>query len=1095
MWIVVLALRRPYTFTVAALVIAIAGVFAVLRMPTDIFPEVDIPVVSVIWSYGGISPEEMERRMVTISERAMTTTVNGIEHIESISLAGVAAIRVYFQPGTKIEAAVAQITAVNQTLLRIMPPGTTPPFVIRYSASTVPILQMALRSDTLGEQAVYDMGLNFIRTRLATVQGAQVPLPAGGKPRQVMVDLDPSLLNSHGMSPADVSLSLNLQNVILPAGTVRFGSTEYTVRSNSSPDLVEELGDLPIKQDGNATVYLRDVANVRDGFANQTSMVHVDGARSALLTILKSSGYSTLDIVQRVKEALPLILTTLPAKLDVTALVDQSLFVRAAIEGVAWEALVAGLLTGAMILLFLGSWRSTLIIFISIPLSMLVSILCLWALGQTMNTMTLGGLGLAVGILVDDATVEIENIHRNMGMRKSLLQSILDGAQQIALPAFVATLSICIVFVPVFLISGAARFLFVPLAMAVVFAMLASYLISRTLVPTMARFLLGAEIKVYASEMHEGGHGPVWAVHRVFNHGFMALAALHRRAIDWTLDHRKSTMGGFAALLLMAIAVAPLVGQDFFPTVDAGQLRLHVRCPPGTRIEATEQRFQQVQEAIRDIIPANELQLLLDTIGVPAGGVNLAFSDSSSVGTADGEILISLTAARQRSADAYAGVLRDELPKRFPDLEFYFQPADIVSQILNFGSAAPIDVQVSGPSKPDSLRVAQELAEKLRALPGAADVHLQQVPFAPELRVNVDRTRALQMGVTQRDVAGSLLTSLSGSAQTAPNYWLNPKNGVNYSITVQTPMANFDDMDDLSNTPLPGASSANTGRQLQSVASVTRGLTPVAVSHYNVQPVFDVLVSPRETDLGSLGARVEQLVAAARKDLPRGTTITLRGQYDNMRASFIGLAIGLVAAILLVYFLMVINFQGWMDPFVIIFAVPGALAGVVFMLLCTNTTFNVPSLMGAIMCVGVGTANSILVVTFANDRRLAGDDARTAAYRAGTTRLRPVIMTAAAMIAGMVPMSLGLGEGGEQNAPLGRAVIGGLLIATLVTVLVVPAIYAALRGKDRRKEIPHELRQNRHRDEFQNQNSNHNQNQKPNSNQGPHEDPHQGVFT
>ena len=1057
MWIVRLALRRPYTFTVAALVVALAGVVAMLRMPTDIFPEVDIPVVSVIWSYGGISPEEMERRMVMISERAMTTTVNGIEHIESISLAGVAAIRVYFQPGTRIEAAVAQITAINQTLLRIMPPGTTPPFVIRYSASTVPILQMALRSDTLGEQAVYDLGLNFIRTRLATVQGAQVPLPSGGKPRQVMVDLDPALLNAHAISPGEVSLALNAQNVILPAGTVRFGDTEYTVRSNSSPEALEDLANLPIKQDGNATVYLRDVANVRDGFATQTSMVHVDGARSALLTVLKSTGYSTLEIVQRVKDALPAILATLPSKLDVTPLVDQSLFVRAAVEGVLWEALIAGLLTGAMILLFLGSWRSTLIIFISIPLSMMVSLLCLWALGQTLNTMTLGGLGLAVGILVDDATVEIENIHRNMGMRKSLLQSILDGAQQIALPAFVATLSICIVFVPVFLISGAARFLFVPLAMAVVFAMLASYVISRTLVPTLAHFLLGPEMKVYASEAHAGGRGPVWAVHRAFNRAFLSLATMHRRALEWTLVHRKATVGGFAALLALAIGIVPLVGQDFFPSVDAGQLRLHVRCPPGTRIETTEQRFQQVQQAIRELVPPGELQLLLDNIGVPAGGVNLAFSDSSSVGPADGEILISLTAERTRSADAYAAILREQLPARFPDLEFYFQPADIVSQILNFGSAAPIDVQVSGPSKPDSLRVAQDVAERLRGLPGAVDVHLQQVPFAPEFRVNVDRTRALQMGLSQRDVASSLLTSLSGSAQAAPNYWLNPKNGVNYAITVQTPTASFDEMDDLANTPLPGGAPGESGRQLQSVSSVARGLTPVAVSHYNVQPVFDVLVSPQGTDLGSLGAAVERVVAEVRKDLPRGTTITVRGQFESMRSSFAGLAIGLVVAILLVYFLMVVNFQGWIDPFVIIFAVPGALAGVVFMLLCTDTTFNVPSLMGAIMCVGVGTANSILVVTFANDCRMAGDDARDAAFKAGTTRLRPVLMTAAAMIAGMIPMSLGLGEGGEQNAPLGRAVIGGLLIATLVTVLVVPVIYAMMRRSDRRRELPVEL--------------------------------------
>ncbi len=1044
MWIVRLALRRPYTFVVAAMVAALLGVVAIVRMPTDIFPEVDIPVVSVIWSYGGISPEEMERRLVTISERAMTTTVNGIEHIESTSLSGAAVIRVYFQPGTKIEAAVAQITAINQTLLRIMPPGTTPPLVIRYSASNVPILQMAMRSETMGEQAVYDLGLNFIRTRLATVQGAQVPLPIGGKPRQIMVDLNPDLLAARGISPSEVSLALNAQNVILPAGNVRFGDTEYTVRPNSSPDVLDELNDLPIKQVGDTTIYLRDVAQVRDGFATQTSMVHVDGARSALLTVLKSTGYSTLEIVQRVKDALPGILATLPPGLEVTPLVDQSLFVRAAIDGVLHESIIAAVLTGMMILLFLGSWRSTVVIAISIPLSMLVSIICLWALGQTLNTMTLGGLGLAVGILVDDATVEIENIHRNLGMRKPLVRSILDGAQQIAVPAFVATLSICIVFVPVFFISGAARFLFVPLAMAVVFAMLASYLLSRTLVPTMARYLLGPEQAIYAAGGHAGGRGPIWAIHRGFNRGFEALARFYGRAIHWALDHRKSTLAGFALLLAIAVGAAPLVGQDFFPSVDTGQLRLHVRCPPGTRIEATEQQFQEVQQAIRELIPAPELQLLLDSIGQPSGGVNLAFSDSSTAGSADGEILISLTPERTRTADEYAALLRAELPVRFPGIEFFFQPADIVSQILNFGLSAPIDVQVSGPSRPDSLRIARELVQQLEQVPGAVDVHLQQVPSAPELRLVVDRTRALQLGMTQRDVASSLLTSLSGTAQAAPNYWLNPRNGVNYSIVVQTPTGSFSDLDDLATTPLP-STGGGSSRQLQSVATIERSQSPVTVSHYNVQPVYDVLVSAAGADLGSVGAKVQEIVGRMQKEAPRGTSIVLRGQYDSMHTSFLALAIGLVAAILLVYFLMVVNFQSWLDPFIIIFAVPGALAGVVFVLLCTETTFSVPSMMGAIMCVGVATSNSILVVNFANDRRFEGDDARTAALSAGTTRLRPVLMTASAMIIGMVPMALGTSEGGEQNAPLGRAVIGGLLVATVVTLLVVPVIYSLLR--------------------------------------------------
>jgi multidrug efflux pump subunit AcrB len=1058
MWIVRLALRRPYTFVVAAMVVLLLGVVAALRMPTDIFPEVDIPVVSVIWSYTGISPEEMERRMVTISERAMTTTVNGIEHIESTSLSGAAVIRVYFQPGTKIEAAVAQVTAINQTLLRIMPPGTTPPLIIRYSASNVPILQMAMRSDTLGEQEVFDLGLNFIRTRLATVQGAQVPLPIGGKPRQIMVDLDPALLLSHGISPSDVSQALNAQNVILPAGNVRFGDTEYTVRPNSSPEFVEELNDIPIKQVGDKTIYLRDVAQVRDGFAVQTSIVHVDGARSALLTILKSTGYSTLEIVQRVKEALPSILATLPAALEVTPLVDQSLFVRAAINSVLFEAALAAGLTGLMILLFLGSWRSTVVIAISIPLSMLVSVICLWALGQTLNTMTLGGLGLAVGILVDDATVEIENIHRNLGMRKPLVQAILDGAQQIAVPAFVATLCICIVFVPVFLISGAAKFLFVPLAMAVVFAMLASYVISRTLVPTLARYLLGPEQAIYAAGGHEGGRGAIWAVHRAFNRVFERLAAWHRQAIDWTLDHRRAALGGFGVVLALAAGVSPLIGQDFFPSVDTGQLRLHVRCPPGTRIEATEQRFQEVAQAIREIIPPKELGLVIDSIGQPAGGINLAFSDSSTTGPADGDMLISLTEARTRSGDEYAALLRRALPERFPDLEFFFQPADIVSQILNFGLAAPLDVQVSGPAKAENLRLARELIQRIQRVPGAADVRLQQVPFAPELKVVVDRTRALQLGMTQRDVAGNMLASLSGSGQVAPNYWLNPRNGVNYVVAVQTPQAAIASMDDLATTPMQTASeSTGESQQLQNVSSVEHTQAPVAVSHYNVQPVYDVLVSAAGADLGSVGRHVQAIVAEAQKSAPRGTTVVMRGQYDAMRSSFLGLAVGLAAAILLVYFLMVVNFQSWLDPFIIIFAVPGALAGVICMLLCTHSSISVPSLMGAIMCVGVATSNSILVVTFANDRRDLGDDARTAAFNAATTRLRPVLMTAAAMIIGMVPMSLGLGEGGEQNAPLGRAVIGGLLMATVVTMLIVPVIYAMLRRTPPRRNFAEEV--------------------------------------
>jgi multidrug efflux pump subunit AcrB len=1044
MWIVTLALRRPYTFVVAAIALVLLGIVTIRRMATDVFPEIDIPVVSVIWSYNGISAEEMERKILMLSERAMTTTVNGIEHIESTSLNGVGAIRLYFQPGAKIEAAVAQVTAINQTLLRIMPPGTTPPLIIRYSASNVPILQAALGSKTLSEQSLYDIGLNFIRTRLATVQGAQVPLPYGGKARQVMVDLDPASLAAHGLSPADVSAALSTQNVMLPGGTARLGDTEYNVRTNSSPEALAELAEVPIRQTKDRTVLLKDVADVRDGFAPQQSMVHVDGARSALLTVLKSAGASTLDIVARVKETLPKILATVPPGVTVRLLFDQSVFVSAAIDGVVREAAIAGGLTALMILIFLGSWRSTLIIALSIPLSMIVSLLCLHACGYTINTMTLGGLGLAVGVLVDDATVEIENIHRNLAMKKPLVRAILDGAGQIAMPAFVSTLAICIVFVPVLFITGAARFLFIPLSLAVIFAMLASYLLSRTLVPTMVHHLLGPEVEIHAHGRR--GFGPLWLVHRLFNAAFERLRSAYELVLAWVLGHRSASLIAFVAILGAGAWLVPQVGRDFFPKVDAGQFRLHVRCPPGTRIEASERYFLEVERLIREVIPASDLDLVLDNIGVPPGGVNLAFSDSSTVSVADGEILVSLTRGRSRTAGEYAAALRPKLATAFPELSFFFQSADIVSQILNFGVAAPIDVQVQTSSRVDGLRIARELRDRIAKVPGAVDVRLSQVPAGPELRVTVDRTRASQLGLSQRDAASSLLTSLSGSGQASPTYWLNPANGVNYLISVQTPAFRIGGLADLSTTPLttPGGSRFDL---LESVADIRRSVAPVSISHHNVQPVYDVLLDAQGVDLGRVGAQVERLVAEAREAAPKGVTITVRGQYQSMNESFEGLAYGLLAAVVLVYCLLAVNFQSWVDPFIIILAVPGALVGVVVMLLLTSTTLSVPSLMGAIMCVGVATANSILLVSFANEQRREGMDAVRAAFSAGSTRLRPVLMTAAAMIIGMVPMSLGLGEGGEQNAPLGRAVIGGLIVATLATLLVVPAAYCVLRRR------------------------------------------------
>ncbi|HEV7731832.1 MAG TPA: efflux RND transporter permease subunit [Candidatus Binatia bacterium] len=1059
MWIVRLALRRPYTFIVMALLIAIGGALTIVRTPVDIFPEINIPVVSVIWQFSGLSPNEVEGRMVTISERAMTTTVNGIEHMESQSLAGVGLIRVFFQPDASIAAADAEVTAISQTLLRIMPPGTTPPLIIRYSASNVPILQLALQSPTLNEQQLYDYGLNWIRTQLATVQGAQVPLPWGGKVRQVMVDLDPGALYSKGLSAFDVSTALGNQNVILPAGTAKIGPIEYNIRTNSSPSIIEKLNDLPLKQIGDATVYMRDVAQVHDGFAVQTNVVHVDGRPSSLVTVLKTPTASTLDIVQRVRDALPRIQATLPPDLEVRPLFDQSVFVRASVQGVLREGVIAAALTGLMILLFLGSWRSTLVIVVSIPLAILVSIITLSLFGQTLNVMTLGGLALAVGILVDDATVEIENTNRNLAMGKSVIQAILDGAQQIATPAFVATLCICIVFVPVVFISGVGKYLFTPLALAVVFAMLASYFLSRTVVPTMVRYLLPAEAHLHApgAEHTVTDGGPIWAVHQRFNRHFERFRDRYAGFLGWALAHRRIVTGVFAAFVTLSLGLFLLIGMDFFPTVDAGQLRLHVRCPPGTRIEETTRRFAQVQDVIRETIPADEIDIILDNIGLPAGGINLAFSDASLVSAADGDILISLQPEHGSTAE-YAARLRKSLAQRFPDLTFFFQPADIVSQILNFGLAAPIDVQLVG-RDPRNVGIAEDLVRRIAAVPGAADVRLQQVPRYPEFHVDVDRWRAQQIGFSESDVAQSLLVSLSGTAQAQPNYWLNLETGVNYPVVVQTPPYRIDSIDALGATPiaLPGQPQP---QLLTNLASVRRTVSAGVISHYNVQPVLDVLAAADRADLWSVTSAVQRIVDEVRPTLPRGTFITIRGQAETMRTSFTALAGGMVLAVALVYLLMAVNFQSWLDPLIILMALPGAMAGVLWMLFVTQTNISIPALMGAIMCVGVATSNSILVVQFANEQRLEEHlDAHDAALSAGTTRLRPVIMTALAMIIGMLPMSLGLGEGGEQNAPLGRVVIGGLTLATFATLVFVPVVYSVLRRSQAVTEIPPELRE------------------------------------
>jgi multidrug efflux pump subunit AcrB len=1082
MWIVRLAIRQPYTFVVVALLIAILGVTAIVTMPVDIFPYIDIPVVSIVWSYGGLSPEEMEKRIVTTFERSMTTTVNDIEHIESQSYSGVSVTRVYFQPNANVAVALAQVTAISQTLLRIFPPGTFPPNVLKFDASAVPILQLGLSSKTLSEQELFDLGQNFLRTQLATIQGAAVPLPYGGKFRQVMVDLNPDALYAKQLSPTDVSNALGVENLIYPAGTAKIGEKEYQIKLNSSPLVLNDLNALPVRVVNGATVYMRDIGQVRDGYAIQSCIVRTNGTRGALLTVLRNGKASTLDVVNGVKAALPKILAGLTSELNVRQFFDQSLFVRAAINGVVREAVMAAFLTGLMILLFLGSWRSTLIVCVSIPLSILSSLTVLNLLGQTINVMTLGGMALAVGILVDDATVAIENIHRNMAMRKPLVRAVLDGAQQIAAPAFVATLSICIVFVPVLLLSGAAKFLFTPMALAVVFAMLASYLLSRTLVVTMAHHMLRAEMKHHTVAAADTRIGPFRHIHLAFDRGFERMRSSYASLLHWALDHPFPILAGFAIFVIGSLWLAPLIGRDFFPTVDSGQMRLHARAPSGTRLEQTEVYFAAIESEIRQTIPPREIDAIIDSIGIPTGGINLAYGDATTIGPGDGDILISLKEEHGSTA-AYTDSLRKRLHERFPDVVFFFEPANITNQILNFGLPAPIDVQVVGRNQVANYEVTRRLAERIARVPGAADVHIHQVVDWPEIRVNVDRGKAGQLGLTQRDVSSSLLISLASSGQVAPTQWMDWTTGVNYTIAVQTPQYRMNSLAALMGTPIGApfanilgttptslAGSANAGvsavgagpnqasaaygnpgaagggpQLLSNLAGTARGVAPEIVNHYNVTPVFDVYANVDRSDLGSVGSAVEKIVAETVPGLPRGSSIEVRGQIRTMESSFQRLGLGMAFAVVLVYLLMAVNFQSWLDPFIILMALPGAIAGIVWILFITQTTFSVPSLMGSIMCIGVATANSILVVVFANDQRLEGMDSRAAALAAGHTRIRPVLMTAAAMVIGMMPMALGMGEGGEQNAPLGRAVIGGLVLATITTLFIVPIVYSLLR--------------------------------------------------
>jgi CzcA family heavy metal efflux pump len=1050
MWIVKIALDRPYTFIVMSLLLLILGPLAIFRTPTDIFPNIGIPVVSVVWQYTGMPPDEMSTRITLNFERAVSTTVNDIEHIESQAMSGVSVSKLFFQPNANIDVALSQVTAIAQTMLKNMPPGITPPLVLSYNASTVPVIQIALSSAKMSEQEMNDYGNNFIRTQLATVQGAALPYPYGGKQRQVQVDLNQRAMQRYGVSPLDVNAAMAAQNLILPAGTEKIGDYEYNVKLNASTQTADALNDLPVKTVNHSTVYVRDVAHVRDGFAPQTNIVRVDGTRAVLMSIQKTGVSSTLDIIRRVKQLMGSIKDAAPEGLNINTLSDQSIFVNAAIEGVIREGIIAAALTGLMILLFLGSWRSTAIIALSIPLSVLASIITLSALGQTINIMTLGGLALAVGILVDDATVAVENINAHLEQGKDVEPAILDGAQQIAVPALVSTLCICIVFVPMFALSGVAKFLFVPLAESVVFAMLASYILSRTLIPTLAKYWLKKH------DSHEKEHmaqsrNPLVRFQHGFEHRFEQLRNKYHSMLENALHHRGVFLGIFSAFLVLSIlCIGPFLGSDFFPSVDGGQIKLHLRAHSGLRVEETAKLCDEVDGIIRKTIPEKELDSVVDNIGMPVSGINLSYSNSAPIGPSDADIMISLKEGHKPSAQ-YVNALRKELSKDLPGVTFSFLPADIVGQILNFGLPAPIDVQVIG-FKADANRVfANAMFERIRNIPGLVDAHIQQAFDYPLLQINVDRSRADELGFTQRDVANNMLISLSGSFQTSPSFWLNPKNGVSYQIVTQTPQYDLTSIQDLRNIPITSAQPNTPPTILGALADVDRGTISATESHYNVQPVIDIYASTQGRDLGSVSDDIHKIINDMKKDLPKSSSIVARGQMQTREESFSGLYSGLAFAIVLVYLLIVVNFQSWSDPFIIITALPAALAGIVWMLFLSGTTLSVPALTGAIMCMGVATANSILVVSFARERMNDGADAFSAALEAGYTRLRPVLMTALAMVIGMIPMALGLGEGGEQNAPLGRAVIGGLLFATVATLFFVPSVFSIIHGKDHNK--------------------------------------------
>jgi multidrug efflux pump subunit AcrB len=1048
-----IALRRPYTFIVLAIVIALFGGLSAASMATDIFPDIDIPVVAVAWTYTGLSPDDMAGRVIYYYERTLSLAVNDIDHIESQSLTGVGIVKIFFHPGVDIRTATAQVTSVSQTVLKQMPPGITPPLIVNYSAATVPILQLGLSSDELAEKDIFDFGQNFIRPALASVQGAAVTSPYGGRIRQVQVDLDPEKLQADHLSAQDLENALAAQSQIIPAGTIKVGGFEYSVKLNNTPSIIDQLNDLPIKQVNGSTIYFRDVGHVYDGSPPQTNIVRMNGRRGVLMTILKSGQTSTLDIVNNVRALIPRLRQTLPSSLKIVPLADQSIFVRAAISGVVREGVIAAALTGLMILLFLGSWRSTLIIVISIPLAILFSLSLLSVMGQTLNLMTLGGLALAVGILVDDATVTIENINWHLEQGKSVPQAILDGALQIVAPAFVSLLCICIAFVPMFFLPGVSGYLFKPMAMAVVFALIGSFILSRTLVNTLASYLLvahGDSKDVAVARAHDAGKGhhpknPLVRFQHGFEKRFESVRAAYHGYLTYAMERRGRFAIGFVAFVLLSFLLVPFLGENFFPQVDAGAIALHVRAPVGTRIEETAALFDHVENRIRQVIPPSQLGAMVDNIGLPNSSTGTIYSNTGTLGPEDGDILISLNENHAPTAD-YVKTLRAALPQSFPGSTFSFPPADMVSQVLNFGAPAPIDVQVAGPDFTKDQAYATELRNRIVGIPGAVDVRLQQSSSYPTFGVDVDRTRAGQVGISERDVTNSMVVNLAGSVQVAPTYWLNPKNGVSYPIVIQTPQYQLDTLEDLKNLPIT-SSTETTPQILGGISDIHREDTNAVVSHYAIQPAFDVYAATQDRDLGAVASSIQRVLNQTEHDLPGGATVTIRGQVQTMNQAFSGLFFGLAEAVVLIYLLIVVNFHSWSDPFVIITALPAALAGIVWTLFATHTTLSVPALTGAIMCMGVATANSILVVSFARERLEATGDAVKAAIEAGVTRFRPVLMTALAMIIGMAPMALGMGEGGEQNAPLGRAVIGGLIFATFATLFFVPAVFAMVRGR------------------------------------------------